>query len=203
MRVYDFEFMFRVERIPPTIKMSCILIPSKLSSNKENQTKTTSNETKWKRLKPPKIFPFLQYHHHTLLFGVYIFFSLVKIFTLSIVFLSFSFTFFFLFRFPYLFLFSYNNQDDDDFIVDSEGHIQVDHHGLDTIDLSFEGIQLDLHLSKKQQKQHGGKTTRSLLDGSIKGKAKSGKMLAIMGYVYKRGISCCRVDDVFRNFFLD
>lgn len=42
------------------------------------------------------------------------------------------------------------------------------------IDLSFEGIRLELY-------QGRGKGTKLLLDGSIRGRAQPGRMLAIMG----------------------
>lgn len=51
--------------------------------------------------------------------------------------------------------------------------------GLETIDVAFEGIQLEM-TTKKKNKENGN-NIRQLLDGSIHGRAKPGRMLAVMG----------------------
>jgi hypothetical protein len=56
--------------------------------------------------------------------------------------------------------------------------VVVDDHvaparGLERVDLAFEGIEMTLEEKKGQQ--------RKLLDGSIRGRARPGRMLAIMG----------------------
>jgi ABC-type multidrug transport system ATPase subunit len=58
----------------------------------------------------------------------------------------------------------------DDIVVE-EDHV-VPMGGMDHVDLSFEGLKLVL--------ENGGKT-REILDGSIRGRAKPGRMLAILG----------------------
>jgi len=58
----------------------------------------------------------------------------------------------------------------DDFIVQNGGPHKME--GSDHVDLAFEDIQLTLTTKKK---------TRLLLDGSCRGRAKPGRMLAIMG----------------------
>ena len=44
--------------------------------------------------------------------------------------------------------------------------------GLDKVDLSFEGVKMTLDTKKG---------TREILDGSIRGRARPGRMLAVMG----------------------
>ena len=51
-----------------------------------------------------------------------------------------------------------------------DGHVQAH----ESVDLAFEGIRLELDQGRK-------KGTRLLLDGNIRGRAKPGRMLAIMG----------------------
>jgi ABC-type multidrug transport system ATPase subunit/ABC-type multidrug transport system permease subunit len=51
--------------------------------------------------------------------------------------------------------------------------------GLDTVDLGFSHIRLELETKKKSATT--GETTRVLLDGSIRGRAQPGRMMAIMG----------------------
>ena len=62
----------------------------------------------------------------------------------------------------------------DDFSVNEDGVI-TQKKGLETIDLAFEGIKLEMKTKTKEGK------TRLLLDGSIHGRAKAGRMLAVMG----------------------
>jgi ABC-type lipoprotein export system ATPase subunit len=50
--------------------------------------------------------------------------------------------------------------------------------GLESIELAFQGIQLEMAVKKK--KDNDGKP-RLLLDGSIHGRATPGRMLAVMG----------------------
>jgi ABC-type multidrug transport system ATPase subunit len=49
--------------------------------------------------------------------------------------------------------------------------------GLETVDLGFSDIYMDLKVKKKKN----GSGKRVLLDGSIRGRAQPGRMLAIMG----------------------
>ena len=65
------------------------------------------------------------------------------------------------------------------FFIYTDDVVVQDHHliskkGLDHVDLAFEQIQLELVTKKSKSK-------RLLLDGSIRGKATPGRMLAIMG----------------------
>ena len=52
--------------------------------------------------------------------------------------------------------------------------------GLDQVDFAFTDIRMELDSGKKKNGNNGDKT-RLLLDGSISGRAKPGRMLAIMG----------------------
>ena len=63
----------------------------------------------------------------------------------------------------------------DDFSVNEDG-VVTQKKGLETIDIAFEGIKLEMATKKKKD----GKT-RLLLDGNIHGRAKPGRMLAVMG----------------------
>jgi ABC-type glutathione transport system ATPase component len=65
----------------------------------------------------------------------------------------------------------------DDFTVDEQGHVMTK-RGLESIELAFQGIQLEMAIKKK--KDNNGKP-RLLLDGNIHGTAKPGRMLAVMG----------------------
>ncbi|CAB9497231.1 Putative white-brown complex homolog protein 30 [Seminavis robusta] len=67
--------------------------------------------------------------------------------------------------------------EDDDFAVDHDGHV-VTKKGLESIDLAFSNVRLEMATKKK--KNTDGKP-RLLLDGSIHGRAKPGRMLAVMG----------------------
>jgi len=64
------------------------------------------------------------------------------------------------------------------FIEADEVAIQDDHvkplMGLEKVDLAFDGLEMILDTKRKGEK-------RRLLDGSIRGRAKPGRMLAIMG----------------------
>jgi ABC-type lipoprotein export system ATPase subunit len=51
--------------------------------------------------------------------------------------------------------------------------------GLESIDLSFHDIRLEMAMKKKKDTKDG--KPRILLDGKIQGRAKPGRMLAIMG----------------------
>jgi hypothetical protein len=51
--------------------------------------------------------------------------------------------------------------------------------GLDQVDMAFSGIRMELNIGKK--KGPNGETTRVVLDGSIRGRAQPGRMVAIMG----------------------
>lgn len=59
--------------------------------------------------------------------------------------------------------------------------------GLNQVDLSFEGIELLLETNKGSRKSNGDSGTnvikgrKQILDGSIRGRARPGRMLAIMG----------------------
>lgn len=55
----------------------------------------------------------------------------------------------------------------------------------ETIDLSFEGLRLDV-------KEKGG-NVKQVLDGSIRGRVQPGRMLAIMG---PSGAGMCCLDDI-------
>jgi ABC-type multidrug transport system ATPase subunit len=66
----------------------------------------------------------------------------------------------------------------DDDIVIRDDHVQAG-EGLEKVDLAFEGLMLSLDLGKK--KGESEPTERLLLDGSIRGRAQPGRMLAIMG----------------------
>lgn len=61
---------------------------------------------------------------------------------------------------------------DDEISVDEDGRI-AHKNGFESIDLTFEGIKLEMTTKKKKY--------RLLLDGSIHGRAKPGRMLAVMG----------------------
>lgn len=61
----------------------------------------------------------------------------------------------------------------DEFSVDEEGHL-VPKKGLERVDIAFDKVRLELAPKK-------GTEPRVLLDGSIHGRAKPGRMLAIMG----------------------
>ena len=52
--------------------------------------------------------------------------------------------------------------------------------GLNQVDMAFSGIRMELHTGKKK-KGPNGETTRVVLDGSIRGRAQPGRMMAIMG----------------------
>mmetsp|Transcript_7530 Transcript_7530/g.17000 ORF Transcript_7530/g.17000 Transcript_7530/m.17000 type:complete len:753 (-) Transcript_7530:115-2373(-) len=56
-------------------------------------------------------------------------------------------------------------------IIVQDGHIK----GMKQMDLGFNGFRMELKPKKKSQ------TSRLILDGSIRGRARSGRMLAIMG----------------------
>jgi ABC-type multidrug transport system ATPase subunit/ABC-type multidrug transport system permease subunit len=64
----------------------------------------------------------------------------------------------------------------DDIIVQDD-HIMA-MGGLDTVDLGFSDIRMELETKKKNA---NGDKTRVLLDGSIRGRAQPGRMMAIMG----------------------
>jgi ABC-type multidrug transport system ATPase subunit/ABC-type multidrug transport system permease subunit len=73
--------------------------------------------------------------------------------------------------FPYPFLFYI-----DDIIIQDD-HIMA-MGGLDSVDLGFSDIRMELETKKKNA---NGEKTRVLLDGSIRGRAQPGRMMAIMG----------------------
>lgn len=50
--------------------------------------------------------------------------------------------------------------------------------GLEQVDIGFRGIRLELDTGKKNS---NGDKKRLLLDGSLHGRARAGRMLAIMG----------------------
>ncbi|KAL3923923.1 MAG: hypothetical protein SGILL_001357 [Bacillariaceae sp.] len=52
--------------------------------------------------------------------------------------------------------------------------------GLETVDLGFSDIYMELEV-KKQRGKNGNSEPRVLLDGSIRGRARPGRMMAIMG----------------------
>ena len=56
-------------------------------------------------------------------------------------------------------------------IIVQDGHIK----GMKKMDLGFNGFRMELKAKKKS------KTNRLILDGSIRGRARPGRMLAIMG----------------------
>jgi hypothetical protein len=60
--------------------------------------------------------------------------------------------------------------------------------GLETVDLGFSGIRMELTTGKKKDNGNGKKL---LLDGSITGRAQPGRMLAIMG-PSGAGKVCCQ-----------
>ena len=62
----------------------------------------------------------------------------------------------------------------DDFVVKDDQVMSK--KGLETIDLGFSDIRLEL---KTKKSNNGGR--KVLLDGSIRGRARPGRMLAIMG----------------------
>ena len=53
--------------------------------------------------------------------------------------------------------------------------------GLDQVDFAFTDIRMELDSGKKKKNGNNGDKTRLLLDGSISGRARPGRMLAIMG----------------------
>jgi hypothetical protein len=56
--------------------------------------------------------------------------------------------------------------------------------GLDQVDMAFSGIRMELNTGKKKKKKGSNgdeTTTRVVLDGSIRGRAQPGRMVAIMG----------------------
>jgi hypothetical protein len=59
---------------------------------------------------------------------------------------------------------------DEDELIDEKEQVHMD----EPMEVAFEGIRMEL-----QQKK--GKASRLLLDGSIRGRARPGRMLAIMG----------------------
>ncbi len=67
-------------------------------------------------------------------------------------------------------IFGYLLLSEDEVIVE-EGHIKA----MEKMDLGFNGFQMELKAKKKNQ------DSRLLLDGSIRGRAQPGRMLAIMG----------------------
>jgi ABC-type multidrug transport system ATPase subunit len=71
-----------------------------------------------------------------------------------------------------------------DDIVIQDDHV-VAMGGLQRVDLGFRGIRLELETKTKKQKTSATSaektTTRTILDGSIHGRAQPGRMLAIMG----------------------
>ena len=73
----------------------------------------------------------------------------------------------------------HGEDDDDDDIIIKDDHIMA-MGGLDHVDLSFQGIKLELE-TKKKKNGGNGNGKRLLLDGSIVGRAKPGRMVAIMG----------------------
>ena len=96
---------------------------------------------------------------------------------------------------------SHKDQEDDDFDdlwirVDDDGHV-LSPQGMEPIDLAFSGIKLEMSTKPKKKRNSIAKedeestTTASsnnnngkkrlLLDGSIHGQAKPGRMLAVMG----------------------
>ena len=50
--------------------------------------------------------------------------------------------------------------------------------GLESVDFSFSNIRMELDTGRKSK---NGDKTRLLIDGSVSGRAKPGRMLAIMG----------------------
>ena len=74
---------------------------------------------------------------------------------------------------------SSDEEDDDDDIIIKDDHVMA-MGGLDHVDLSFQGIKLELE-TKKKKNGGNGNGKRLLLDGSIVGRAKPGRMVAIMG----------------------
>lgn len=62
--------------------------------------------------------------------------------------------------------------------------------GLDQVDMAFSGIRMELKTGKK--KGPNGETTRVVLDGSIRGRAQPGRMVAIMGP--SGAVGCCLAD---------
>jgi len=77
----------------------------------------------------------------------------------------------------------------DDFSVNDEGHVTAK-RGLETVDLAFDNIQLEMATKAKRNKRKEEddpasdkkkSNIRLLLDGSIHGRAKPGRMLAVMG----------------------
>ena len=74
-----------------------------------------------------------------------------------------------------------NQRKDSDYatVVDQDGQQQQQQQeeGLQKIDLAFSGVQLEMNTKKKKDADQ----KRLLLDGSIHGQAKPGRMLAVMG----------------------
>lgn len=74
----------------------------------------------------------------------------------------------------------------DEFEIDQEGHI-LPKKGMEEVDIAFAKIYLELAPKKKklpfQKKNTSGKDSQPkvLLDGSVQGRAKPGRMLAVMG----------------------
>lgn len=66
-------------------------------------------------------------------------------------------------------------------LVIVDDHVVAPAHGLEVVDLAFEGIEMSLETKKGER--------RLLLDGSIRGRARPGRMLAIMGPSGKSTIS--------------
>ena len=64
----------------------------------------------------------------------------------------------------------------EDFVVQDD-HIKAK-KGLESVDLGFSDIRMELHTGRSKKNGNGVKV---LLDGSIRGRARPGRMLAIMG----------------------
>lgn len=62
-------------------------------------------------------------------------------------------------------------EEEEDIVIEEDAHMDA---ALGKVDIGFEGFQLTLAQKK-------GKADRVILDGSLKGVAKSGRMLAVMG----------------------
>ena len=73
-----------------------------------------------------------------------------------------------------------NNSNDDLITVDQNGHVTTSSLS-DKIDLAFSGVQLEMTTKPKKKKKDSDHKNRLLLDGSIHGQAKPGRMLAVMG----------------------
>jgi hypothetical protein len=66
-----------------------------------------------------------------------------------------------------------DDNDSVEVIEDDNGHISL----ASQVDLSFDGIQLDM---TSRRTKSNGNGVRTILDGSLRGRARPGRMLAIM-----------------------